>query len=75
MFSNQELKARIEHEMRNLKFYALYWDILLKDMSERELEGAIDFHLDRLIVLLRLKGEKQDTLSGVSQRNFTILNV
>ena len=55
MFSNQELKARIEHEMRNLKFYALYWDILLKDMSERELEGAIDFHLDRLIVLLRLK--------------------
>mgnify|MGYP001379851887 CR=1 len=57
MFENQEeLKARIEHEMRNLKFYALYWDILLKDMPEGELERAIDFHLDRLIALLRLKG-------------------
>ena len=56
MFSDQELKARMEHEMINLKFYALYWDILLKDMSEGELERAIDFHLDRLIVLLRLKG-------------------
>lgn len=56
MFSDQELKARIEHEIRNLKFYALYWDILSKDMSEGELERAIDFHLDRLIALLRLKG-------------------
>ena len=29
---------------------------LKKDMSEEELERMIDFHLDRLIELLRLKG-------------------
>ena len=45
MFSYEELKARIEH-----------WHILKKDMSEEELERMIDFHLDRLIELLRLKG-------------------
>lgn len=57
MLDNQtELKARIEHEIRSLRFYALYWDILVKDMSDKELEERIDFHLDRLILLLRLKG-------------------
>lgn len=54
--NQQELKARIEHEMNNLRFYSLYWDILMKDMPERELEKIIDRHLDRLIDLLRLKG-------------------
>lgn len=57
MFDDQsELKARIEHEINNLRFYSLCWDILLKDMSERELEKVIDRHLDRLIELLQLKG-------------------
>ena len=51
MFSYEELKARIEHEKNSL-----YWHILKKDMSEEELERMIDFHLDRLIELLRLKG-------------------
>ena len=55
MFSYEELKARIEHE-KNLRFYVLYLHILKKDMSEEELERMIDFHLDRLIELLRLKG-------------------
>lgn len=54
--NNKELKAHIKHEKQNLKFYALYWDILLEDMSEKELERRIDIHLDRLISLLRLKG-------------------
>lgn len=54
--NHAELKARIEHEIRSLKFYALYWDILMKDIPEEELEKRIDFHLDRLLLLLRLKG-------------------
>lgn len=54
--TSDELKAQIEHEMKNLLFYSLYWDILLKDLSERELEIIIDRHLDRLIELLQLKG-------------------
>lgn len=56
MFSYEELKARIEHEKNSLRFYVLYWHILKKNMSEEELERMIDFHLDRLIELLRLKG-------------------
>ena len=56
MFSYEELKARIEHEKNSLRFYVLYLHILKKDMSEEELERMIDFHLDRLIELLRLKG-------------------
>lgn len=54
--TSDELKAQIEHEMKNLLFYSLYWDILLKDLPERELEIIIDRHLDRLIELLQLKG-------------------
>lgn len=54
--TNQELKAQIEHEKRNLLFYSLYWEKLLKAIPEEELEKRIDFHLDRLILLLRLKG-------------------
>lgn len=34
-------------------FFTAYFE---KDMSEEELERMIDFHLDRLIELLRLKG-------------------
>jgi len=57
MDDNQnELKALIEHEKKNLLFYSLYWDILVQNTSERELEKQIDQHLDRLILLLKLKG-------------------
>ena len=66
MFSYEELKARIEHEKNSLRFYVLYWQFqeIVRglaeryhlDMSEEELERMIDFHLDRLIELLRLKG-------------------
>ncbi|WP_165359921.1 MULTISPECIES: hypothetical protein [Parabacteroides] len=57
MDDNQnELKALIEHEKNNLLFYSLYWDILVQSTSERELEKQIDQHLDRLILLLKLKG-------------------
>lgn len=56
LYTTKELKALIEHEKQNLRFYALHWDILLKDIPEKELERKIDIHLDRLIYLLRLKG-------------------
>ena len=56
MISYEELKALIEHEKNSLRFNLHYWHILKKDMSEEELERMIDFHLDRLIELLRLKG-------------------
>ncbi|WP_222616327.1 hypothetical protein [Parabacteroides hominis] len=57
MDDNQnELKALIEHEKNNLLFYSLYWDILVQSTSERELEKQIDQLLDRLILLLKLKG-------------------
>jgi hypothetical protein len=52
----EELKALVEHEKRNLLFYALYYDMLLGKLSTRELEKAINFHLDRLLDLFnRLK--------------------
>ena len=54
--TNEELKARIEHEKRNLLFYSLHWEELLKVMTEEELEKCIDLLLDRLILLLQLKG-------------------
>lgn len=54
--TQEELKARIEHEMRNLLFYSLNWDELSKAMTEEELEKCIDILLDRLILLLQLKG-------------------
>ena len=57
MDDNQnELKALIEHEKKNLLFYSLYWDILAQKTSEGELEKQIDLHLDRLLLLLKLKG-------------------
>lgn len=56
LYNNQELKALIDHEKRNLRFYALLWNILLKDIPEKELDRRINIHLDRLIYLLRLKG-------------------
>lgn len=54
--TNNELKARIEHEKRNLLFYSLHWEELSKVMTEEELEKCIDLFLDRLILLLQLKG-------------------
>lgn len=57
MLENQnELKARIEHEKRNLMFYSLHWDALEKVIPPREFEKMIDLHLDRLSILLKLKG-------------------
>ena len=57
MDDNQsELKALIEHEKRNLLFYSLYWEDLVQSNSERELEKQVDLHLDRLSMLLKLKG-------------------
>ncbi len=52
MLTQDELKALIEHEKKNLSFYALFYDELSEKMSVRELEKSIDFHLDRLIDLL-----------------------
>ena len=54
--NQKELKALIEHEKKNLLFYSLYWDILAQKTSEGELEKQIDLHLDRLLLLLKLKG-------------------
>ena len=54
--TNNELKDRIEHEKRNLLFYSLHWEELLKVMTEEKLEKYIDLLLDRLILLLQLKG-------------------
>ena len=54
--NQKELKALIEHEKKNLLFYSLYWDILAQKSSEGELEKQIDLHLDRLLLLLKLKG-------------------
>ena len=57
MLEQDELKTLIEHEKKNLSFYALFYDSLSERMSIRELERHIDFHLDRLIDLFRrLKG-------------------
>ena len=54
--NQKELKALIEHEKKNLLFYSLYWDILAQKTSEGDLEKQIDLHLDRLLLLLKLKG-------------------
>lgn len=54
--NQKELKALIEHEKNNLLFYSLFWDILVQSTSERELEKQINQHLDRLLLLLKLKG-------------------
>lgn len=54
--THNELKARIEHEKRNLLFYSLHWEELLKIMTEEKLEKYIDLLLDRLILLLQWKG-------------------
>jgi hypothetical protein len=47
------LNALVEHEKRNLTFYSLYYDYLKESLGSRELEKAIDFHLDRLIELFK----------------------
>ena len=73
MFSYEELKARIEHEKNSLRFYVLYWHILKKDMSEEELERMIDFHLDRLIELLRLKGCQEALERGLPKETLQFL--
>lgn len=63
--TNEELKARIEHEKRNLLFYSLNWEKLLQVMPEEELEKCIDLFLDRLILLLQLKVENRHPFGGV----------
>ena len=40
--NQNELKALIKHEKRNLLFYSLYWDILAQNTPEREHEKHID---------------------------------
>jgi len=57
MLMPNELNALIEHEKKNLSFYVLFYEDLSEKMSVRELERHIDFHLDRLIDLLRLLKE------------------
>ena len=57
MLTLNELKAFIEHEKKNLAFYALFFEDLNEKMSVRELERHVNFHLDRLIDLLRLLKE------------------
>ncbi|MDR1720118.1 MAG: hypothetical protein LBR67_08405 [Dysgonamonadaceae bacterium] len=52
-----ELNTLIEHEKKNLMFYALFFEELQKKFPRGEFEKRIDFHLDRLIDLLeKLKG-------------------
>jgi hypothetical protein len=53
MLNEEELKALIEHEKQNLRFYVLFEEELSKTFSKRKLEERIDFHLDRMINLLR----------------------
>lgn len=57
MLNKDELKALVEQEKRNLLFYARYYEVLKKDMSIWELEKAINFHLDRMIDLLKQLNE------------------
>ncbi|MGV8095978.1 MAG: hypothetical protein AB2L24_29350 [Mangrovibacterium sp.] len=53
LLPNDELKALIEHEERNLLFYAMHCDLFEKELPMMELERQINFHLDRLIDLLK----------------------
>ena len=55
--SQEELEAHIEHEKRNIYFYTRYYGMLREKMSDLEIEKAIDFHLDRLIILLRIRNQ------------------
>lgn len=52
MLNKNELKELIDHEIKNLTFYALFFDELKGSLSMDRLEKQIDFHLDRLIDLL-----------------------
>ncbi len=58
MYDQQELKARIKQTDRNLKFYSLLWDQLLKDgVNREELFRRLDVLLDeRLKLMKQLKG-------------------
>ena len=42
--------------MKRKIFCSIYWDILAQKTSEGELEKQIDLHLDKLLLLLKLKG-------------------
>lgn len=53
----EKLKAYIEHEKRNLLFYAMFYDHLSERLSETSLEKQIDFHLDRLSIMLKKQKE------------------
>ena len=53
MLNKEELKALVEHEKKNLSFYAQFYDTLKERFSDRELEKDIDLHLDRLSDLLK----------------------
>jgi hypothetical protein len=48
-----ELKALMEHEKNNLRFYALFYDDLKTKLPLGKLENQINFHLDRLIDLIK----------------------
>ena len=51
--SQEELEALIEHEKKNIHFYVIFYEELETKLSPRQIEMLIDFHLDRLIILLR----------------------
>ncbi|MDR1718446.1 MAG: hypothetical protein LBS20_21625 [Prevotella sp.] len=52
-----EIDKEIEHVKRNLKFFSIYWDELSRDSASREtMLKTVDYLLDKLIVLLKLKG-------------------
>lgn len=55
MTDQEELNARIESAKNNLRFCVLYWDGLVEEGSEEELEKLINKCLDILIELLKLK--------------------
>ncbi|MDF9831554.1 hypothetical protein [Parabacteroides sp. PF5-6] len=49
----EKLRAYIEHEKRNLLFYASFYDHLTEGLSKAGVEKRIDFHLDRLSDMLK----------------------
>lgn len=59
-FDEDYLKDQIEHEKRNLLFYALLYDELVMKLSRKFVEKQIDFHLDRLIIIMRQLKDKTE---------------
>jgi len=51
-----EIKEEINHIKQNLLFFSKYWDDLAKtEKSKQAMYKTIDYLLDKLIILLKLR--------------------